>query len=121
MTDLATQERSTVIASDRVEGTAVFNPAGERLGSIGRLMIGKRSGQVESAVLSFGGFLGIGNEHYPLPWSMLSYDVTKGGYVVELTKETLKDAPHYDLAREPEYNEDYTRALYSYYGVAPIF
>lgn len=121
MADLGIQEHSSVIASDRVEGTAVYNPAGERLGSIGRLMIGKRSGEVESAVLSFGGFLGIGNEHYPLPWRMLRYDVSMGGYVVDLDKDTLKNAPHYDLGREPEFDEAYTRALYSYYGVAPLF
>lgn len=121
MADIGTQERSRVIASDRVEGTAVFNGAGERLGSISRLMIGKTDGQVESAVLSFGGFLGIGNDHYPIPWRMLSYDVNKGGYVVDLDKDRLKDAPRYDLGREPEFDEAYTRALYSYYGVAPIF
>lgn len=121
MTDFALQDRSSVIASDRVEGTAVYNPAGERLGSIGRLMIGKQSGQVESAVLSFGGFLGIGNAHYPLPWSMLRYNLDMGGYVVNISKEQLKDAPHYDLGREPEFDDDYTRAVYSYYGVAPLF
>lgn len=119
--DIGIHDRSSVIASDRVEGTAVYNPAGERLGTISRLMIGKRSGKVESAVLSFGGFLGIGNEHYPLPWSMLSYDLERGGYVVALEKSILENAPHYDLSREPEFDEDYTRALYSYYGVAPIF
>ncbi|MET0240503.1 MAG: PRC-barrel domain-containing protein [Sphingobium sp.] len=121
MADIGTYERSSLIASDRVEGTAVFDLKGERLGSISRLMIGKTSGQVDCAVLSFGGFLGIGNEHYPIPWSMLSYDVTKGGYAVDLDKDRLKDAPRYDLAREPEFDADYTRALYSYYGVAPLF
>lgn len=121
MADFGTRERSAYIASDRVEGTAVYNPAGDRLGSISRLMIGKQTGQVECAVLSFGGFLGIGNDHYPLPWRMLNYDVEKGGYVVDLDKERLHDAPHYDLGREPEFDEAYTRALYTYYGISPLF
>lgn len=121
MAGLGTQDRSSVIASDRVEGTAVYNPQGERLGSISRLMIGKRDGQVECAVLSFGGFLGIGNDHYPLPWRMLNYDVDKGGYVVALDKAQLAEAPHYELSREPEFDEEYTRTLYQYYGVAPLF
>lgn len=118
---IGTQDRSTFIASDRVEGTAVFNSAGERLGSISRLMIGKTNGQVECAVLSFGGFLGIGNDHYPLPWRMLSYDLDKGGYVVDLDKDQLKDAPSYDLSREPEFDEAYARSLYTYYGMNPLF
>jgi hypothetical protein len=121
MADIGTQELSSVIASDRVEGTAVFNPAGERLGSIGRLMIGKQSGHVESAVLSFGGFLGIGHEHYPLPWRLLHYDVAKGGYVVDITREQLENAPKYELDREPAFDEAYTRTIYSYYGVTPFF
>lgn len=121
MANLGAQDRSASIASDRVEGTAVYNPTGERLGSISRLMIGKRDGQVQCAVLSFGGFLGIGNDHYPLPWSMLHYDLDKGGYVVDLQKDKLKDAPSYDLGREPEFDEEYTRALYTYYGVNPLF
>ncbi|HEX7852909.1 MAG TPA: PRC-barrel domain-containing protein [Sphingobium sp.] len=121
MAEFGSQERSSFIASDRVEGTAVYNPAGERLGSISRLMIGKQNGQVECAVLSFGGFLGIGNDHYPLPWRMLNYAVDKGGYVVDLDKEKLHGAPRYDLGREPEFDEAYTRALYTYYGVNPLF
>lgn len=121
MTDIGTYDRSSVIASDRVEGTAVYNPQGERLGSISRIMIGKRDGQVECAVLSFGGFLGVGHEHYPLPWRMLSYDLEKSGYVVDLNKDQLEHAPRYDLSREPEFNEAYTRALYSHYGVPPLF
>ncbi|MET0364286.1 MAG: PRC-barrel domain-containing protein [Sphingobium sp.] len=121
MAELGAYERSAFIASDRVEGTAVYNPAGERLGSISRLMIGKTDGQVECAVLSFGGFLGIGNEHYPLPWRMLSYDIEKGGYVVDLDKDRLKDAPSYDLGREPEFDEAYARSLYTYYGMNPMF
>lgn len=121
MTDIGTHDRSTVIASDRVEGTAVYNPAGDRLGSISRIMIGKRDGQVECAVLSFGGFLGVGNEHYPLPWQMLRYDLEKGGYVVDISKEQLKNAPSYDLNREPSFDEAYTREMYSHYGVPPLF
>lgn len=121
MANIGTQDRSTVIASDRVEGTAVYNPKGDHLGSISRIMIGKRDGQVESAVLSFGGFFGIGNEHYPLPWRMLSYSVEKNGYVVDIDKEQLKNAPRYDLGREPDFDEAYTKALYGYYGFPPLF
>lgn len=121
MTDFGIEDRSSVIASDRVEGTAVYNPAGDRLGSVSRIMIGKRNGQVECAVLSFGGFLGIGNEHYPLPWSLLNYDVEKAGYVVNIDKSQLEKAPHYDLGREPDFDEAYTRGLYTHYGVAPLF
>lgn len=84
-----------LISSDRVEGTAVYNPVGNRLGTISSLMIDKRTGQVEYAILSFGGIFGIGSDHYPLPWLKLDYDTVKHGYVVDMTREQLLHAPSY--------------------------
>ena len=83
---VATDETSTLISSDKVEGTAVYNRAGEKLGSIHTLMIDKRSGKVAYAVMSFGGFLGIGDRYHPLPWSVLDYETSQGGYVVDLDR-----------------------------------
>src|SRR5262245_31424834 len=71
---VATDETDRLIASDKVEGTAVYNANGERLGSVCNFMVDKRSGQAEYAVMSFGGFLGIGDDYYPLPWKSLTYD-----------------------------------------------
>lgn len=118
---IETDETAQLISSDKVEGTAVYNREGERLGSIHTVMIGKLDGQVEYAVLSFGGFLGIGNDYYPLPWDLLSYDEGQGGYVVDLTKEQLGDAPRYAQGQEPAYDQDYRSSVYNYYGVAPTF
>ncbi|RZL40582.1 MAG: PRC-barrel domain containing protein [Rubrivivax sp.] len=104
------------ISSSKVEGTDVFNPAGDSLGSIDDLIIDKVSGQVRYAVLEFGGILGMGTDHYPLPWGMLQYDTTKDGYVVDLEKEQLSDAPRYARDAEPEYTEEYGRGVHDYYG-----
>ena len=108
---------STIISSDRVEGTAVYNGAGEKLGSIDDLMIDKVSGQVRYAVLEFGGFLGIGSDRYPLPWNMLKYDTTMDGYVVPLDKNRLDAAPRYAENDVPAYTGDYGRRVNEYYGV----
>jgi sporulation protein YlmC with PRC-barrel domain len=70
---------SSLVASDRVEGTAVYDAQGKRIGKIEYLVIDKAGGRIAYAVLSFGGFLGIGASHYPIPWPMLSYDETLGG------------------------------------------
>ena len=93
--DVPRDETATLIASDKVEGTSVYGADGDKIGSIDNVMIEKRSGQVAYAVLSFGGFLGIGTDHYPLPWNMLKYDEDKGGYVVNITREQLENAPRY--------------------------
>jgi sporulation protein YlmC with PRC-barrel domain len=108
---------SDVISSDRVEGTTVYNNAGEKLGTIDDLMIDKRTGQVRYAVLEFGGFLGMGTDRYPLPWNVLTYDTEKEGYVVPLDKEKLEGAPRYPHNDRPDYTSDYGRRVNGYYGI----
>lgn len=116
---MQTSSTSTqVISSDRVEGTKVYNTAGEKLGSIEELMIDKLSGNVRYAVLEFGGFLGMGTDRYPLPWSLLKYDTTKDGYVVPLEKSVLERAPRYPQDDAPAYTDDYGRKVYDYYGAS---
>ena len=106
-----------VITSDRVEGTTVYNDAGDKLGSIDDLVIDKRSGKVRYAALEFGGFLGMGTNRYPVPWSLLEYNTDRGGYVVPIDKETLDGAPRYEENRRPDYDDEYGRTVYDYYGV----
>jgi hypothetical protein len=107
-----------LIASDRVEGTTVYDTTGDRLGSIARVMITKTGGQVEYAVLSSGGLFGLGTRYYPLPWNLLDYDTERGGYVVSLDKKLIENAPSYDdEGKEPEYNADYRERVYSHYGM----
>ena len=106
-----------VISSDRVEGTDVYNEAGDKLGSVDNIMIDKRSGQVRYAVLEFGGFLGMGTDRYPMPWNMLKYDTAQEGYVVPIDKAKLESAPHYSDDERPAYTDDYGRRVNNHYGL----
>ena len=116
---MAVEERETgnLIGSDKVEGTAVFGPDDQRIGAIQRVMIEKTSGRVSYAVLGFGGFLGIGNDHYPLPWNSLEYDTALGGYRTGITVDQLNGAPKY--ADESSWNwgeSGRTRSVDDYYA-----
>jgi hypothetical protein len=93
--DTNARETSTLIGSDKVAGTAVYGADDQEIGTIERVMIEKTSGRVSYAVLGFGGFLGIGNDHYPLPWNALKYDTRVGGYRTGVTADQLKGAPKY--------------------------
>jgi PRC-barrel domain len=84
-----------LISSENVEGTNVYDPSGNKIGEIDHLMIDKVSGNVRYAVMSFGGFMGLGHKHYPLPWNSLKYDPERGGYVTNVTESQLKDAPEF--------------------------
>lgn len=115
--DTATDETDRLIASNKVEGTAVYNRQGDRLGTVHNFMVDKRSGQAEYAVMSFGGFLGIGESYHPLPWKVLTYDTDQNGYVVDLDKDMLEKAPSYRADDEPRYDRAYGERVYGYYGV----
>ncbi len=106
---------SNVISSAKVEGTSVYNAGGEKLGSIDDLMIDKVSGQVQYAVLEFGGFLGVGSDRYPIPWKVLKYSTDKGGYVVPLDKARLDRAPKYQGDTMPVYDSEYGNRIDRYY------
>ena len=92
---LERRETNNLIGSDKVEGTNVYRSNGDKIGSIERIMLDKQSGKVAYAVMSFGGFLGIGHDHYPVPWSLLTYNTKLGGYEVNISDQQLKGAPSY--------------------------
>jgi hypothetical protein len=85
-----------LILSSRVNGTPVYDGSGLHIGHIDDLSIERVGGDVVYAIMSFGGFLGIGEKYHPLPWALLKYDPERGGYVVSLDKAVLKGAPNYD-------------------------
>jgi hypothetical protein len=116
---MAERETVSLIGSDKVEGTAVYGADNTKIGSIERVMIDKVSGKVSYAVLSFGGFLGIGDDHYPLPWQSLKYDTAVQGYRTGITKKQLEGAPRYGNDNSWNWNDPArTRAVNDYYGVA---
>ncbi len=85
--------RGPLIAASKVNGTSVYNEAGEKLGSVYDVILNKASGRTEYAIMSFGGFLGIGDSYHPLPWQAMRYDERQGGYVVNLDRSRLEGAP----------------------------
>jgi sporulation protein YlmC with PRC-barrel domain len=112
-----TRETHSLIASDKVEGTPVYRSNGEQVGEIDRVMIDKRSGKVAFAVMSFGGFLGIGEDYYLLPWSLLIYNERLGGYEVNITEQQLKGAPHYSQHQNWNWeDQSRTNSVNTYYG-----
>ena len=116
--NVATDETSSLIAASKVNGTAVYNRAGESLGSVYDVMINKISGQVAYAIMSFGGFLGIGERYHPLPWKALTYDTRLGGYIVDLDRTRLEQAPSHGPEDDPFADPDYGRRLDDYYRPA---
>lgn len=120
---LQKRETGNLIAADKVEGTGVYNAAGDKLGSVERVMIDKLSGRVAYAVMSFGGFLGIGDRHHPLPWSVLRYDPRTGGYVVNLDKEALQGAPTIaeNDAKFDWNDRKWGTSVHNYYHVPPYW
>jgi sporulation protein YlmC with PRC-barrel domain len=111
---------TTAILASRVKGTSVYNDKGDKIGTVEDIVLDKQSNQIMFAALGFGGFVGIGEKYYPVPWSMLDYSEDKGGYVVPLSKDRLENAPSYDLKDLTKHDGslgDIRAESYSYYKV----
>jgi hypothetical protein len=105
------------IRASTVRGTAVYNGEGQHLGHIDDIVLTKREGRATYAIMSFGGFLGIGEQYHPLPWQSLTYDPALGGYVVNVSRDQLEGAPSYHPDAEPDWNDpDYDRRILTHYG-----
>lgn len=111
-----------VLSSSSLAGDGVRNPAGEDLGKIEDIMIDVPSGRVAYAVLSFGGFLGMGNKLFAVPWNAFTVDEENKEFILNVDKQTLKDAPGFDKDHWPDMADpDFGRQVYSHYGYKPYW
>lgn len=112
--------QSKLILASRVINTPVYSKDGEAIGHVDDISIERVSGRSIYGIMSFGGFLGIGEKFHPLPWDLLDYDPARGGFVVPMNKEELETAPHYTrdeleaLGGASHHGSD--AALFEYYG-----
>jgi sporulation protein YlmC with PRC-barrel domain len=117
---LAVEQTERLISSEKVEGTAVFDSTGAHLGRVHHLMIDKHTGQVAFAVATFGGFFGIGENLFPLPWKVLNYDTRRGGYVVDVNRAKLAGAPSYSSAVAPDWSDRAYEEEITKYWLPPV-
>jgi sporulation protein YlmC with PRC-barrel domain len=119
---LQQDETGRLIAADKVEGTTVYNPAGEKVGTVSNIMIDKISGKVAYAVMTAGGILGMGKETIALPWDVLKYNTGKGGYVVDVDHAKLEEAPQIASADFSELEDrDFEKRVHDYYNIDPYW
>ena len=121
-TEVKTRETARLIASDKVEGTSVRRSNGEKLGTIKRVMIDKLTGRVAYAVMTFGGFLGIGDEYRALPWSVLRYNPDLDAYELNVTEDQLRHAPVLTTGWDTGViSRDWERNIHEYYKASPYW
>ncbi|MFO1154265.1 MAG: PRC-barrel domain-containing protein [Rhodospirillales bacterium] len=117
------QETSRLISAEKVEGTSVYDPSGENVGTIKNVMIDKTSGQVVYATMASGGVMGIGSDYYALPWNVLKYNTSLGGYEIGINRDRLQGAP---AASESEVidkleDQDFGSRVHDFYGTKPFW
>jgi len=111
-----------VMDADTLIGDNVVNAAGEDLGEIKAIMLDVTSGRIAYAVLSFGGFLGMGNKLFAIPWSALTLDTREKRFILNTAKERLENAPGFDKDHWPAMADaNWARQLHEYYDVRPYW
>ena len=117
---VSNDDEHKLILASRVLKTNVYNKAGDHIGHVKDLSIDRITGNTKYVIVSFGGFLGIGERFHPLPWSLLDFAPDWGGYVVPLDKAALANAPHYDsdglTALGGASHQSYWDVIGNYYG-----
>ena len=109
-----------LMGADTLVGNDVYNHKGEDLGDIKEIMLDVRSGKVAYAVLSFGGFLGMGEKLFAVPWIALTLDTKNKRFVLKVEKVRLKDAPGFDKDKWPNMaDESWAKDIHLYYGTKP--
>ena len=113
-----------VLAVKKIVGNKVLSTAGEELGNLKELVIDLDDGRIAYAVLSFGGFLGLGDKLFAIPWEALIMDVEESTFILDLDKEVLKHAPGFDKDNWPDnaqYEAGWLLDIYEYYGYSPYW
>lgn len=108
-------DKTLLIASNKVEEMAVRTRDGEKMGHVYSYMINKRTGTVTHAVLSLGGFLGMGKSYYPLPFELLTYNPVDDVYLVTVDRHLLEGGPSWSN-NAPSFDQAYADRVASYYG-----
>lgn len=113
---VATDETDRLIASDKVEGTAVYGRDGQHIGTVLNFMVDKVTGRVAYAVVSFGGLFGFGERFFPLPWDALTYDPARSGYSIDMDRDRLDLAPSFAAGEDPWRDLEQRRNVFGFYG-----
>ena len=111
-----TTGHTRAILASKVNGTAVYNSDGDKIGHIEDVVLDKLSNNIMFAVIGFGGVLGVGEKYHPVPWSVLDYNPEKGGYLVRMSKEELQNSPAYDVDDLIEDDGTVRAETYTYYN-----
>jgi sporulation protein YlmC with PRC-barrel domain len=113
-----------VLPATTLIGRKVLNPAGEQLGNLKDLVIDLEEGHIAYAVLSFGGFIGMGDKLFAIPWEALVLNAKDHTFILDVEKEVLKEAPGFDKDHWPndaQYEAGWLLDLYEYYGYSPYW
>lgn len=106
-----------LLSSNHLNGLPVLSRSGDKIGTIHSFMIDPFTGRVDLAVMSLGGFLGLGESYHPIPWPLLQYDGGRDGFVVDTDDAVLKGGPTFKGGAEPDFDGSYFERVWSYYGV----
>jgi len=115
-------EQPRVVSADDLAKVKLHSPSGEEMGSIDELVVDPNTGRVAYAVVELGGFLGIGERNFPVPWALIQPTPDNQGMILNVPKDRLTAAPQFTSSNRPDMSDrQWAMALHTYYGVQPYW
>jgi sporulation protein YlmC with PRC-barrel domain len=116
------RDRRRVLSADSLQGTQVRNPQGDDLGKIEAIMLDQPNGKVAYAVLSFGGFMGMGDKLFAIPWKAISLDREHENAILDVQPEVLENAPGFDKDHWPDFADPtWGESIHAHYNSTPYW
>lgn len=111
-----------VVSAGTITGDSVRNLSGDDLGKVQEIMLDVDDGSIAYAVLSFGGFLGMGDKLFAVPWRALTLVRDEEHFLLDVDKEVLKDAPGFDKDNWPDFSDSrWGQEIHDHYGTTPYW
>ena len=117
--DMRREPGPELMGASTLIGDRVRNKKDEELGEIKEILLDMRTGEVSYAVLSYGGFLGMGDKLFAVPWDALTLDAKNEGFTLDVDKKRLQDAPGFDKSKWPDMSDpSWAKQIHTYYGIS---
>jgi sporulation protein YlmC with PRC-barrel domain len=116
---MTVRKTHSLIATNHINGSTILSDSGEKIGTVDHLVLDAVNGKIAYAVVAFGGFMGLGEHSYSIPWGSVRFNPEENVFVTHVTLEQLKSAP--DRPNHWHGDREWEERIFDHFGVPPYW